>query len=55
MGNFSRFRTADNNHHGSISKFGANSRRLNLQFFLNFVFFVHIAVIKAYPQIAIKD
>jgi hypothetical protein len=35
--------------------FGANSRRLNLQFFLNSMFLVHIAVIKAYPQIAIKN
>jgi hypothetical protein len=35
--------------------FGANSRRLNLQFFLNFMFFVHITAIKPHLQIAIKD
>ena len=35
--------------------FGANSRSLNLQFSLNFMFLVHIAVIKAHPQIAIKN
>ena len=52
--NVRRFKTANNNHNWGVSIFGADSRRLNLQFFLSFISLVHIAVI-TYPQAAIKD